>query len=80
VIAAAKAAVQEPVELLIKNLSRETIPLTLISQYFPEGYERIRAGEISEGPLELIEQHIRKVLRFYSVACGTTELAVEADG
>ena len=75
-----EAAVKEQVELLIKNLSREPIPLTLISQYFPEEYDRVCAGEINGRPLELIEQHIRKVLRFYSAACGTSELASEAVG
>ena len=65
-----EAKVQEQVDQLIANLSREPIPLTLISQYLPEQYDRIRAGEISARPLDLAEQHIRKVLRFYSDACG----------
>lgn len=63
-------SVQEEVDQLIANLSCEPIPLTLISQYFPQEYDRVRDGEISGHPLELIEEHIRKVLRAYSSACG----------
>ncbi len=65
-----EAKVQEQVDQLIANLSREPIPLTLISQYLPEQYDRVRTGEISSRPLDLVEQRIRKVLGFYSDACG----------
>jgi D-tagatose-1,6-bisphosphate aldolase subunit GatZ/KbaZ len=62
-------AVQKEVDLLLRNLSSDEIPLTLISQHFPEQYGRIRAGELPGMPGSLIEQHIRKVLTIYSRSC-----------
>jgi len=64
------SAVQREVDLLLHNLTSGEIPLTLISQHFPEHYDRIRAGELTASPHNLIEQHIRKVLDLYSNACG----------
>jgi len=64
------SAVQWEVDLLLHNLTLDEIPLTLISQHFPEHYDRIRAGELIASPHNLIEQHIRKVLNLYSNACG----------
>jgi D-tagatose-1,6-bisphosphate aldolase subunit GatZ/KbaZ len=62
-------AVQREVDLLLRNLSSHEIPLTLISQHFPEQYGRIRAGELSGTPESLIAHHIRKVLTIYSSSC-----------
>jgi D-tagatose-1,6-bisphosphate aldolase subunit GatZ/KbaZ len=42
-------AVQREVDLLLRNLSSDEIPLTLISQHFPEQCGRIRAGNRLEG-------------------------------
>jgi D-tagatose-1,6-bisphosphate aldolase subunit GatZ/KbaZ len=63
-------AVQREVELLLANLSASAPPLTLLSQYLPEQYDAIRAGSIPNTPASLIQDHIRKVLRIYSAACG----------
>ena len=65
-------SVQPEVALLLSNLSSDRIPLMLISQHFPEEYERIRAGELLATPEKLIEQRIRKVLTIYSNACTTS--------
>lgn len=62
-------AVQREVDLLLRNLSSGGIPLTLISQHFPDQYGRIRAGELHTRPESLIEHHIRKVLTIYSSSC-----------
>ena len=62
-------AVQREVDLLLRNLSSEEIPLTLISQHFPEQYDRIRTGELAGTPESLIAHHIRKVLTIYSSSC-----------
>ena len=64
-------AVQKEVDMLLGNLSAAPIPFTLISQYFPEQYQAIRAGEMSANPEQIIERHVRKVLDLYSKACGT---------
>jgi D-tagatose-1,6-bisphosphate aldolase subunit GatZ/KbaZ len=61
--------VQEEVAVLFKNLTGRTIPLTLVSQYFPEEYQAIRSGRIQALPEQIIEQHIRRVLRGYGAAC-----------
>ncbi len=61
--------VQREVDLLLRNLSSDEIPLTLISQHFPEQYDRIRAGELLARPESLITHHIRKVLTIYSNSC-----------
>lgn len=57
--------VQREVTFLLSNLSKEEIPLTLISQHFPEQYDRIRAREIGRKPEDLIEHRIRRVLAAY---------------
>jgi len=62
-------AVQREVDLLLRNLSSDEIPLTLISQHFPEQYGRIRAGELLGRPESLIEHHIGKVLTIYTRSC-----------
>jgi len=61
--------VQEEIALLLDNLARLPIPLTLLSQYLPAEYEAIRAGRLQALPLNLIQEHIRRVLRVYAGAC-----------
>ena len=68
-------AVQKEVDVLIRNLSSDEIPLTLVSQHFPEQYGRIRAGELLRSPESLIEHHIGKVLATYSNSCLTPQRA-----
>ncbi len=65
------AAVQKEVDRLLHNLSAAPIPLTLISQYFPEQYEAVRAGQRHAIPQEIVERHVMKVLAIYAEACGT---------
>ena len=63
-------AVQRELELLLANLSVSALPLTLLSQYLPEQYDAVRAGSIPNTPSSFIQDHIRKVVRIYSAACG----------
>jgi D-tagatose-1,6-bisphosphate aldolase subunit GatZ/KbaZ len=63
-------AVQQELSLLIANLSDSPAPLTLLSQYCPEEYDAVRAGEIDSSPVSVIHHRIRKVVRVYSAACG----------
>jgi D-tagatose-1,6-bisphosphate aldolase subunit GatZ/KbaZ len=63
-------SVQEEVNRLLRNLSLFSYPLTLLSQYLPLEYEAIRQGALENHPAALIGHHIRRVLRFYSAACG----------
>ena len=61
---------------LLQNLGGRPLPLTLLSQYFPVQYGRIRGGEISNGPRAILLDKVRRVLSDYSYACGyTTSLA-----
>lgn len=66
-------AVQEEVARLFENLAGERIPPTLISQYLPLEYEAIRAGELRAVPEEMIQDHIRQVLRVYADACSVSQ-------
>jgi D-tagatose-1,6-bisphosphate aldolase subunit GatZ/KbaZ len=63
-------SVQEEVNRLLRNLSLFSYPLTLLSQYLPLEYEAIRQSALENHPAALIGHHIRRVLRFYSAACG----------
>ena len=53
---------------LVANLSAIEIPLPLISQYLPEQYARVRAGELAATPHELAVDKVRDALRAYAVA------------
>lgn len=68
-------AVQEEIARLIGSLGRRPIPLTLVSQYLPLEYEAIRAGELQAVPEQMIQYHIRQVLRVYADACSVTQPA-----
>ena len=68
-----QASVQEEVQRLLRNLGRVACPLTLLSQYLPIECEAIRAGTLQNEALAIIAHHIRRVLRFYGVACGARE-------
>jgi D-tagatose-1,6-bisphosphate aldolase subunit GatZ/KbaZ len=43
---------------------------TLVSQYLPLQCEAIRAGRLTARTEDMIQEHIRRVLRIYAVACG----------
>lgn len=66
-----RAAVQQEVGRLHANLSSIQLPVTLLSQYLPVEYEAVRDGRIANSAEALIQHHIQKVLRQYSIACGT---------
>jgi D-tagatose-1,6-bisphosphate aldolase subunit GatZ/KbaZ len=61
--------VQKEVAHLLDNLAGRTIPLPLISQYLPGEYKAIRTGRMQAIPEQIIQEHIRQVLRQYSAAC-----------
>ena len=63
-------SVQAEVKRLLHNLGRFSCPLTLLSQYLPIEYEAIRQGALENDAAAIIGHHIRRVLRFYGVACG----------
>jgi len=64
------AAVQNELAQLNANLSAVSLPPGLVSQYLPEEYAAVRAGKLSARPDDLVDAHIRMVLRLYASACG----------
>lgn len=54
---------------LYENLSAISVPLPLISQFLPEQYTRVRAGELAADPRSLVIDRVRDCLRPYALAC-----------
>jgi D-tagatose-1,6-bisphosphate aldolase subunit GatZ/KbaZ len=55
---------------LIQNLSQAEIPLSLLSQYMPIQYTKIRAGLLRNAPVELIYDRIINCIDEYAYGCG----------
>jgi D-tagatose-1,6-bisphosphate aldolase subunit GatZ/KbaZ len=62
--------VQQELAQLRANLDAYPPPLTLLSQYLPMQYEGIRSGRLHLKAEDIIQEHIRSVLRVYATACG----------
>jgi D-tagatose-1,6-bisphosphate aldolase subunit GatZ/KbaZ len=54
---------------LFSNLAAHEIPQTLLSQYLPRQYERVRHGKLEVVPEALVFDHIRDTLQDYAIAC-----------
>jgi len=65
------AQVQATLHKLLANLSSRSVPLSLLSQYAPLQYARIRQGELANTPEALILDRITDVLRDYAFAVTT---------
>ena len=64
--------IQVAQETLFSNLSDRDIPPPLLSQHLPDQYARVRRGGLSVEPLDLVLDHVRDVLRAYSLVCSPT--------
>jgi D-tagatose-1,6-bisphosphate aldolase subunit GatZ/KbaZ len=53
---------------LIRNLQNTPIPLTLISQFLPEQYYKIRLNQLLPLPREIIHDKVLRILRNYHFA------------
>ena len=60
--------VEAAVERLFGNLSALELPLPLVSQFLPEQFARVRAGELAATPHELAVDKVRDALRPYAAA------------
>jgi D-tagatose-1,6-bisphosphate aldolase subunit GatZ/KbaZ len=60
--------IADSLSLLIHNLSQDKIPLSLISQYLPNQYWRVREKRIENHPVDLIYDKIGEVLKYYAQA------------
>ena len=59
--------IKKAIKILFKNLNKKRVPLTLISQFMPIQYQRIKEEVIKNNPKELISDNIVRVLdRYYS--------------
>ena len=67
------ATVQQQLVQLRANLETSPPPLTLVSQYLPMQFEAIRSGRLRANSEDMIQEHIRAVLRVYAAACGATK-------
>ncbi|MGV8026433.1 MAG: class II D-tagatose-bisphosphate aldolase non-catalytic subunit [Anaerolineaceae bacterium] len=65
--------VQKAYQKLITNLKKKSLPLALISQYFPNLYSSVRNGNILSDPSDLIMASINQVLIQYQNACGSIQ-------
>jgi D-tagatose-1,6-bisphosphate aldolase subunit GatZ/KbaZ len=63
------AEVAEEVQRLLANLEDQTLPATLLSQFLPLEYEAVRVGALSAKPRDLVQAHIKEILRRYTKAC-----------
>jgi D-tagatose-1,6-bisphosphate aldolase subunit GatZ/KbaZ len=61
--------VEDARKRLFSNLAAREIPETLLSQYLPRQYERVRHGGLDSGPESLVFDRIRDMLQDYAVAC-----------
>lgn len=61
--------VKHSVEMLIANLEHTTIPETMLSDYLPVQYGKIRAGTLENHPLPLVLDTISNALDPYIAAC-----------
>lgn len=61
--------VQNTLKRLINNLNSNKIPLSLVSQFMPIQYKKIREGKLGNSPNEWIEHNIGLVLLKYAQAC-----------
>jgi len=64
------ATVQQELTQLRANLDASPAPPALVSQYLPTQYEAIRSGRLQAHAEDMIQEHIRTVLRVYASACG----------
>jgi D-tagatose-1,6-bisphosphate aldolase subunit GatZ/KbaZ len=64
--------VQSTFNLLVNNLGKRPIPLSLISQFFPRQYLAIREGRLENSVDAILSESILIVLRDYTYACGIT--------
>ena len=61
-------SVQQAVDLLLRNLRQRNIPETLLSDYLPAQYRKLRAGQLAAQPLPLLLDAIGEALDPYLAA------------
>lgn len=59
---------QESIEKLFKNLSETNIPLSMLRQYMPQQYIKVRDGVLKSDPKELAEDCVVHLIEDYNYA------------
>jgi D-tagatose-1,6-bisphosphate aldolase subunit GatZ/KbaZ len=62
--------VQSGLGRMLQNLGKKPLPLTLVSQFLPVQWEKIRSRRIGNTPEALILDKVSSVLKDYARACG----------
>lgn len=62
-------AVRNAFSRLMSNLGDRPLPLSLLSQYLPGQYRKVRSGEIKNHPREILLSRVKDVLDDYAFAC-----------
>ncbi len=64
--------VEEALEKLFSNLRSLNggIPMTLLSQFFPNQYYLVQEGKLENDPEALVYNRVQEVMKFYAKACG----------
>jgi D-tagatose-1,6-bisphosphate aldolase subunit GatZ/KbaZ len=63
-------SVKFALERLLQNLADRQLPLSLLSQYLPRQYEKIRAGKMQNQGSTVLLGQVTDVLEDYAFACG----------
>jgi len=63
-------SVVSSLQQLINNLSERNIPVSLLSQFLPNQYIKVKEGIIQNNPIALIHAKVEDVLSDYIDACG----------
>ena len=61
--------VEKSIMLLTNNLMKRNIPLSLVSQYFPDMVRKIKENKIKCDPYDFIRERIKDVVDCYICAC-----------
>ena len=59
----------EMVDRMLSELQHVALPETLISQYLPRLYEKVRSSALAADPRTLIIESVRDVHRVYEAVC-----------
>jgi D-tagatose-1,6-bisphosphate aldolase subunit GatZ/KbaZ len=62
--------VERSLQLLLGNLRSVSIPLSILSQYLPVQFERVREGALEKEPEAFIRDRVMDVLKKYACAAG----------
>ncbi len=63
---------REAMDRMFANLTRRTIPPTLLSQFLPRAYEAVRTRASAPEPRALVRRAVEDVLGVYAEACGAS--------